>query len=107
MAAQARSGQLTEAAFRNLPPGSQSYSFISTMSGNGVCTQSVEITSQGNGAAPRVVSHSSGNCAPGSAPAGSVKLPAALAPAKRSDLILTNADGPRPYAGMVRQVAAA
>jgi hypothetical protein len=107
MAAQARSGQLTEATLRNLPPGSQSYSFVSTMSGSGVCTRSVEITSMGNGAAPRVVSHSSGNCGPAAGNPGSVNLPAAPAPAKQPDLVLTRAGGAKPYTGMVRQVAAA
>src|SRR5512146_3288267 len=36
LAADARSGQLSEAALQSLPPGTQSYSFVSTMSGNGV-----------------------------------------------------------------------
>ena len=107
IAAEARSGQLTEPSFGSLPPGSQGYTFVSTMSGNGVCTQSVEITSQGNGAQPRVVSHSSGNCGTTQGPAGSVNLPAAPArPYKQPDLLLTKAGGPQPYAGMVREVAA-
>ena len=107
LATQARSGQLTEASLRNLPPGSQSYSFVSTMSGSGVCTRSVEITSMGNGAPPRVVSHSTGNCGPSASAPGSVNLPAAPPLAKRPDLVLTKAGGAKPYAGMVRQVAAA
>lgn len=107
MAAQARTGQLTEASLRNVPPGSQSYSFVSTMSGNGVCTRSVEITSQGDGAPPRVVSHSSGNCGPATGNSGSISLPAAPVPAKRPDLVLTKAGGANRNAGMVRQVAAA
>lgn len=45
-----------------LPQGGESYSVISTQSGNHVCTQSVEITSNGNGQAPKVVRHSSGDC---------------------------------------------
>jgi hypothetical protein len=107
VAAEARSGRLTEAAFANLPPGSRSYSFISTMSGNSVCTRSVEITSPGNGAAPHVVSQSSGNCGPGNTATGSVNLPAVPVPAKRPDLLLTSAGASRPYAGMARQIAAA
>ena len=51
---------LTEADFSS--PGSQSYSVISTMNGNNVCTRSVEITEEGHGK-PKVVRHSSGNCA--------------------------------------------
>jgi hypothetical protein len=89
------------------PPGSQSYSFVSTMSGSGVCTRSVEITSMGNGAAPRVVSHSSGNCGSAEGNPGSVNLPGAPLPAKQPDLVLTKAGGAKPYTGMVRQVAAA
>ncbi len=54
-------GALVPAAFGQMPPGS-------------ACFQSIEITSLGNGQAPQVVSHSSGDC--GGAPAGA--LPAAL-----------------------------
>jgi hypothetical protein len=97
LAAQARSGQLTEAAMRNLPPGSQSYSFLSTMSGSRICTQSVEITSPGNGQKPQVVQHSSGNCGPPTG-GGSVNLPTAVTPAGRAEIIETNAQAPRPYA---------
>src|SRR6185437_16196207 len=61
--AAASPAELTAAATRALPAGSQGYSFVSTMTGDGVCTRSVEITSQGNGGAPRVVIHTSGNCA--------------------------------------------
>lgn len=107
LAAQAHSGQPIEEAFGNLPAGSRGYTYVSTMSGNGVCTRSVEITSSGNGP-PRVVSHSSGNCGPASGgSSGAATLPAAPArPAKQPDLLLTNAsNGAQPYNGMVRQVA--
>lgn len=107
MAAQARSGQLSEAATGNLPPGSADYSFVSTMSGNGVCTRSVEITSSGNGSPPRVVSHSSGNCGAAPGASGSISLPAAPAPASRPDVVWTSATGPRPYAGLVSEIPAA
>ncbi len=107
LAAQAQSGQLNEAAARNLPPGSQSYSFVSTISGNGVCTRSVEITSQGNGAAPRVVSHSSGNCGAMPGASGSIGLPAAPATANRPDVVWASAPGPKPAAGLVREIPAA
>jgi len=53
---------VTEADLKALPPGSQSYSVISTMNGNNVCTRSVQITESGQGKA-QVVRHSSGNCA--------------------------------------------
>jgi hypothetical protein len=115
LAAQAQSGQLTETAMQNLPAGMQGYTFISTMSGNGVCTQSVEITSQGNGAPPRVVRHNSGNCGSST---GSVSLPAAApslsqpgpvwtsapAPAPRPDVVWTSAHGAKPYASLVHEI---
>ncbi len=104
LAAQARSGQLSEAAMRNLPPGSASYSFVSTMSGNGVCTRSVAINSTGNGAAPRIVSHSSGNCGAAPGASGSINLPAAAAPASRPDVVWTRARGARPAAGLAREI---
>ena len=111
LSAQARSAspEAIEAAFGNLPPGSRSYSFVSTMSGNGVCTRSVQITAQGNGAPPKVVSHSSGNCGPEAAPGpgGPVNLPVARPPAgnKGPDIILTKAKEPKLYGTAVRKVA--
>jgi hypothetical protein len=122
LVAQARSGQLTEAAIHNLPPGSQGYTFVSTMSGSGVCTRSVEITTPGNGAPPKVVSHSSGNCGPSGGTTGTVNLPTAAplfsqpapiwtsapsvvpAPATRPDVVWTSAHGARPYAGLVEPI---
>jgi len=105
---QARSGspQVIETALGNLPPGSAGYSYISTMSSNGVCTQNVEITSQGNGAPPKVVSHSSGNCGPQGGVTGPVNLPVARPPANNGpDLILTKANEPKLYVTPVRKVA--
>ena len=55
-------GALNSAAFSNLPAGTQSYSFVSTMSGNNVCTRMIRVTSAGDGARPQVVSQSSGDC---------------------------------------------
>ena len=97
--------QPIETALGNLPPGTESYSMVSTWSGNGVCTQSVEITSPVNGGKPRVVSHSSGNCgsAPGST--GVIGTPTMPAPTHRPDILETNAHGTSPYAGLVREAA--
>lgn len=116
LAAEARSGRLTETAMHSLPPGSQSYSFISTMAGNHFCSESVEITRAANGA-PHVVTHRSGDCSamPG---AGSIALPnaapayptpgpvwtSAPAPAARPDVVWTRAEGARPYAGLAEPI---
>ena len=91
--------QPIEMALGNLPPGTESYSMVSTWSGNGVCTQSVEITSPANGGEPRVVSHSSGNCgsAPGST--GVVTTPTLPAPTHPPDIRETH--GTPPYGGLV------
>jgi hypothetical protein len=104
LATQARSVQVTEAAIGNLPAGAQSYSFVSTMSGNGVCIQSVEITSQGSGAPPRVVSHSSGDCGTAPGASGSITLPTTPGPVNRPDVVWTSAQGSRPYSGLVREI---
>jgi hypothetical protein len=94
-----------------MPLGGESYSYVSTISGNGVCTQSVRITSRGDGAQPLVERHSSGNCGGAATmPRGrSSAQPASPVPApapKQPDLILTQGTG-GPYAGMVRHVASA
>jgi hypothetical protein len=106
MAAEARSGQLTETALRNLPPGSQGYTFVSTMSGNNVCSQSVQITTPSNGGPPHVVTHSSGNCAamPEGGATGAVSLPNAAPPASRPDAVWTAAHGAQPYRGLVEPI---
>ena len=58
-------GLVREIDAGNLPPGTQGYSFVSTMSGNGVCGKSIEITSRGDGRKPQVVSKSWGDCEKG------------------------------------------
>jgi hypothetical protein len=75
--APAGSGPLTLASTAGLPPRAESFSFVSTMSGGGVCSRTVEITSTGEGRAPRVVSHSSGNCGTSAPPPVSRTLDAA------------------------------
>ncbi|HEX3431073.1 MAG TPA: hypothetical protein VHT03_09310 [Rhizomicrobium sp.] len=62
----AEPGLVTEINAGKLPPGSESYSFVSTMSGNGACAKSVEITSRGGGQKPQVVSKTWGDCGKGS-----------------------------------------
>jgi len=55
-------GSVTETALRNLPPGASSYTFTSTFTGKGFCTQSVQVTESTNGGKPQVVSSKSGDC---------------------------------------------
>ena len=97
--------QPIEAAMGSLPPGTQSYTMVSTWSGNGVCTQSVEITSPASGGQPRVVSHSSGNCGAVPHSMGGAVTPTTPAPSRRPDLLETRAHGAQPYAGLVREAA--
>jgi hypothetical protein len=69
------SGGLMTVDATQLPPGVSGYSFVSTISGSGVCTQSMEYTSAGNGQAPKILTKSSGDC--GATP--SARRPAVVA----------------------------
>jgi hypothetical protein len=95
--------QPIRAVLGNMPPGTAGYTMISTWSGNGVCTQSMEITTATNGGKPRVVSHSSGNC--GSAPGtkGPIGTPTIPAPTHRPDILETGTHGSSPYPGLIRE----
>ena len=56
-------GQLSEAALKQLPPGTVSYSYTSYSSGNGTsCSQSVQVTSLGQNQPPKVERQSQGDC---------------------------------------------
>lgn len=46
----------------SLPPGSMSYSFVSSSNGRTSCSRMVEVTKPANGAKPKVVTRSSGDC---------------------------------------------
>ncbi|WP_419814956.1 hypothetical protein [Glacieibacterium sp.] len=63
----AANGAVDLAAFGKLPAGTTSYSYVSTSDGSGSCSRTVEISSTGAKSPPRVVSHTSGDCA-GSTP---------------------------------------
>ena len=106
LAAEARSGGLTETAMQAVPPGGQSYSFISTMSGDHVCSESVEVTRSANGA-PHVVRHISGNCGAMPGVGGAIDVPNAAPPTARPDVVWTRAEGARPYAGLVEPIPTA
>jgi hypothetical protein len=107
----ANPAQLSPTEIGTLPAGAQEYQFVSMMNGNGVCSRSVEITSQGNGTAPRVVTHTSGNCntaaAPGFQPEFQVptQLPTAPAPSSGPKMIMTKATGAQPYGGRIEQAS--
>ena len=63
----------TLANYGNMPAGTSSYTMVTTSNGSKSCTRSVEVTSQGAGKPPKVVSNSSGDCpAQKGAPAAAV-----------------------------------
>jgi len=57
-------GKIDTAAFGKMPAGTVHYSFVSTSSGNGTCSRSVQVTAFGPKQQPKVVSQSSGDCSP-------------------------------------------
>ena len=61
-------GKIDEAAFAKLPAGTVHYSFVSSSTGNGTCSRSLQVTSFGPNQQPKVVSQSSGDCARVGAP---------------------------------------
>lgn len=73
--------KLDTAAMR---PGMVRYSYVSTSTGNGTCTQSVQYISDGSGAEPKVVSQSSGDCSAMNRPVEKTSAPA-KAPEKAPD----------------------
>ena len=76
MTAGASANMPLEAAFGRMPAGGQSYSFVSTLSGNNVCMRSVRVTYQSG--KRQVASSSSGNCAKQSAPLPALMMAPAL-----------------------------
>jgi hypothetical protein len=66
---------LNVAAYGNAPGGTQSVTVVSTSNGAKTCTRTTEVTSQGAGKPPKVVTNVSGDC--GSAPAPVPEKPTA------------------------------
>lgn len=64
-ALEAGSAQPNLTATSTMPVGAREYSFVSEINGNNVCSRSMVITSNGDGGAPHVVTHTSGNCSAG------------------------------------------
>ncbi|MES2327760.1 MAG: hypothetical protein V4499_10575 [Pseudomonadota bacterium] len=62
---------LNVAAYGNAPAGSESVTVVSTSNGSKTCTRTTEVTAQGAGKPPKVVTNVSGDCAnePAAAPA--------------------------------------
>jgi hypothetical protein len=65
------------------------------------------IISEGNGAAPHLEIHTSGNCSALAAPGlqTPTQLPAAPAPTNGPRMIMTKATGVHPYAGRVEEAS--
>jgi hypothetical protein len=53
----------------HLPAGANSVSVVSVSNGGSSCTRTTQVTSQGAGKPPKVVTNVSGNCGPAAAPA--------------------------------------
>ena len=56
------------AVYGNAPAGTQSVTVVSTSNGSKSCTRTTQLTSQGAGKPPKVVTSVSGDCAQTSAP---------------------------------------
>src|SRR5579864_8560098 len=68
-AARAGAPGMNVAAFGNAPEGSSSVTVVSTSNGSKTCMRTTEVTSQGAGKPPKVVTNVSGDCGPAPAPA--------------------------------------
>jgi len=110
-------------AIGELPAGAREYSFVSTADGGNVCSRSMVITSQGNGAAPHVVTHTSGDCSAVGAPGFRVPTQLPVAPQLNNGprmimtkdaparpytaprTVMAKASGARPYRGLVHEAS--
>ena len=98
-------GRLMSADARNMPPGAKGYSFVATLSPNGVCTQSREIITAGPGKAPRMISRSSGSCSPSSRFQVLDAKPFTAAPARHAQIDTAKAEQAKPAPAKLQQVA--
>lgn len=76
-------GQPIQIDMGHLPPGTQSYRFVSTLSPSGVCGESTEIIAKGPGQKPQVITHRSGNCGDDAPTSIAAPAPAPAAQATR------------------------
>jgi hypothetical protein len=74
-ALQAATGSgLSEAGLRDLPPGTSSFTWISTTDGARSCTRTIQVNASDGGAKPQVISQTSGDCGDGHhAASGAIK----------------------------------
>jgi len=100
---QASPGNPTDVDLNRLPAGTQGYSMVSTMSGNGVCTRSIRYFSSADGK-PQVESSTSGNCSPGKAVGAPLpaKAPRPALKPKTSGVIEVNARPPVTNGGVLQ-----
>jgi len=95
-----------EALLQNLArmaaPDAGSFGLIPALSWPGVCVRSVHLTVPGNGETPRVVSHSSRDCAPMPGRAAAATL--LNAPGRHQAPNVVEAKASAPYQGLVRTV---
>lgn len=72
------------AALQSMPAGTVSYSYYSSSTGPNGCTRTVQYSSNGKDAQPKIIKTSAGDCAPGKAEAPAASLPVkAEAPAAK------------------------
>jgi hypothetical protein len=71
---------LHEAALAGTPAGASSFTMVSTSNAEGVCTQSVRVTSMGDGKAPKVERNVSGACGSGAQSSAAPATPAEAKP---------------------------
>jgi len=90
----AADGGIDMAAFRNMPAGTVSYSYVSTTSGkDGTCTQSMTMASYGKDQQPKVEKKSSGDCTA----MGQTVIPAVATPAPApAKVVPAKAEKPAP-----------
>jgi hypothetical protein len=69
-----------EAALAGAPAGASSFTQVSMSNGQGVCTQSVRVTSMGDGKAPKVERSASGACGAETKPSAAPATPAEAKP---------------------------
>lgn len=80
------SGGVNDAALRNLPPGTTSYTWISTSDGTHSCTRAIRVSASEDGVKPQVVSQTSGDCGDGAAPRATKPIEAKWNAASARDL---------------------